>query len=74
MSLQRYVQIKPLFNGRVYWRRGNPDRRIRSGLPIKASKRPLVRRTYHERVLDDHHVCSILRTVVQVSFCGLCAG
>jgi len=34
VSLQRNVQIKPLFNGRasclrVYWRRGNPDRRIR---------------------------------------------
>ena len=34
VSLQRYVQIKPLFNGcascvRVYWRRGIPDRRNR---------------------------------------------
>ena len=27
-----------------------------------------VRRTYHERVLDDHLVFSILRTGVQVSF------
>jgi hypothetical protein len=35
VSLPRYVQIKPQLNGRasclrVYWRRGNPDRRIRS--------------------------------------------
>lgn len=38
----------------------------------KASKRPLLWRTYHERVLGDHHVCSMLSSdgcsLVKVSY------
>ena len=37
---------------------GRGNKRTFTGLPSKASKSPLVRRTYHEQVLDGHHVCS----------------